>query len=134
MLVESRLPTSARLEHSDVAILAVMAEFYESVKAALGKDPWVTASKLCARKRPDLFPVRDTLVRDLLGLTAERNYQVDWQVFRELMRDGAVSNRLADCVTKATDSKGAHGPVRVDPHPLRWLDVVLWMHARHGRG
>ena len=42
-----------------------MEQLYEAIKQALSantlKNPnaWVTASKLCARKRPDLFPVRD---------------------------------------------------------------------------
>jgi Family of unknown function (DUF6308) len=45
--------------------LTAMEGLYEAVKQALSADTvknpnaWVTASKLCARKRPDLFPVRD---------------------------------------------------------------------------
>ena len=48
--------------------LSTMGELYEAVKAALApvgvraSDRWVTASKICARKRPDLFPVRDDVV------------------------------------------------------------------------
>jgi len=40
---------------------------YNRIKSTLGADPWVTTSKLCARKRPALFPVRDKPVRDLLA-------------------------------------------------------------------
>jgi hypothetical protein len=55
--------------------LSAMTELYEAVKHALSADgvrnpnPWVTASKLCARKRPGLFPVRDRQVCDYLGLS-----------------------------------------------------------------
>ena len=73
--------------------LTAMEGLYEAVKQALSADTvknpnaWVTASKICARKRPDLFPVRDKEVCNYLGLTQWRNYQVDWQIFRSLIGD-----------------------------------------------
>jgi hypothetical protein len=50
-----------------------MEAVYSPVKQALGNpevkrtNPWVTASKLCARKRPHLFPVREKVVCTLLS-------------------------------------------------------------------
>ena len=92
-------------------------------------NPWVTASKLCARKRPDLFPVRDNVVCKYLGLIEPKgNYEVDWQVFRHVIQDNAIRRRLDEIVDEAAARPG------VDVgHPnrrLRHLDVVLWMHAR----
>lgn len=69
----------------------VMGQFYELVKATLRRagvqssNPWVTASKICARKRPNLFPVRDSVVVKLLGLKG--NYPDDWPVFAALVAD-----------------------------------------------
>jgi hypothetical protein len=63
-----------RLEEIDPAAVAEpMAELYESVARCLRRagaqrsNAWVTASKICARKRPNLFPVRDNVVLDLLA-------------------------------------------------------------------
>jgi len=63
------------LADADAEDLAAVARLYEAVKASL-RDPtsrtsdrWVTASKFCARKRPRLFPVRDSVVCNILGLT-----------------------------------------------------------------
>ena len=63
------------LANAGIRALTAMQQHYEAVKQALSADTvknpnaWVTASKLCARKRPDLFPVRDKEVCDYLGLT-----------------------------------------------------------------
>jgi hypothetical protein len=61
------------LANAGIRALTAMEQLYEAVKQALSADTvknpnaWVTASKLCARKRPDLFPVRDKEVCDYLG-------------------------------------------------------------------
>ena len=95
------------------------------------KNPWVTASKLCARKRPDLFPVRDSVVCELLelsGLRQTQNYEVDWQVYRRIIQDDHVRAKLDAIVEEA----GARDGVNIG-HPnrrLRHLDVALWMHAQ----
>jgi hypothetical protein len=102
-----------------------MRQLYNRVKSTLGSDPWVTASKLYARKRPALFPVRDKLVRDLLDLTRHTNYEVDWQIFRAIMADSDITSALRDLAEKARD-----GAVHLDTYPLRWLDVFLWVDAR----
>ena len=124
------LPTESLRDVEDDG-LRDMDALYRHVKKALAKagvensNPWVTASKLCARKRPDLFPVRDNVVCALLGLLPKGNYQVDWQVFRDLVRDQEVLDAIAAAAEAATEAaEGAH--VAVDKEPLRILDAALW--------
>jgi len=88
----------------------------------------VTASKLCARKRPDLFPVRDTEVCDYLDLTPWRNYQVDWQVFRRLIGDPDVIAAI-DVMSKATVAAAAGRRLQPDQSRLRLLDAAIWTYA-----
>jgi Family of unknown function (DUF6308) len=84
-----------------------MERLYLQVKPALSrsevhdKNAWVTASKLCARKRPDLFPVRDRIVCEYLGLLKNGNYQVDWQVFRYLISQRDVRDAIDVLVDQA---------------------------------
>lgn len=75
---------------------------------------WVTAAKICARKRPRLFPVRDNMVCSLLAdgraLNAGNgwpgNFSVDIQVYAYLL---------------------------TDDEDMRVLDSVLWMRAQRLR-
>ncbi|WP_371708456.1 DUF6308 family protein [Nesterenkonia sp. NBAIMH1] len=73
-------------------------EFYDLVKDSLAKagtkasSTWVTASKVTARKRPKLFPVRDSEVCKLLGMQDLGDRENDWCVFRELMLDSEIQN------------------------------------------
>jgi len=87
---------------------------------------------LTARKRPDLFPVRDSVVCGYLGLDKGRkqNYEVDWQVFRRLLQDDGVRSQLDAVVDEAARRPGVD--VGFVNGRLRHLDVVLWMHARRG--
>lgn len=130
LLSEDRLSVDADLAVADDDTLRAMAELHKAFKLYLSpahsqaKNPWVTASKLCARKRPDLFPVRDSVVCDALGLG--RNYEVDWQVFRGLIQDANVRDRIDALVDTASREGADIG------HPnrrLRHLDVLLWMKA-----
>jgi hypothetical protein len=111
-----------------------MEVFYVRVKQALAKagvenaNPWVTASKLCARKRPDLFPVRDNVVCQLLGLLPKGSYQVDWQVYRHLVADAEVLEAI-DRATFAATLDIDSADVVLDEQPLRILDAALWMSA-----
>jgi len=109
-------------------------ELYGAVKRALSADSvknpnaWVTASKLCARKRPELFPVRDKEVCDYLGLTPSRNYQVDWQVFQSLISDPDVIAAI-DAARIATEVAAADRRLQVDQPRLRLLDSALWTYC-----
>lgn len=124
------LPTTP-LEGVDDSGLRAMEVLYRHVKQALAKsgveksNPWVTASKLCARKRPDLFPVRDNVVCQLLGLLPKGSYQVDWQVFGHLMSDADVRGAI-DAARSAALSATTGVDVVVDEQPLRILDAALW--------
>jgi hypothetical protein len=108
-----------------------MAALYETVKQALSADTvknpnaWVTASKLCARKRPDLFPLRDTEMRDYLGLTPWQNYQVDRQIFRGLIGDPDIIAAI-DLMSKAA---AAGRRLQADQSRLRLLDAAIWTYA-----
>jgi hypothetical protein len=112
-----------------------MASLHEATKQAVSPshvengNRWVTASKLCARKRPDLFPVRDSKVCALLELSGVRhNYEVDWQVYRGIIQNDEVRRRIDAVVDEASSREGVN-----IGHPnrrLRHLDVALWMHAR----
>ncbi|TRW46384.1 DUF6308 family protein [Georgenia yuyongxinii] len=111
VLASLRALPDVGLTMADADTLTAMAVFYEDVKHAL-KDPWakssdrwVTASKLCARKRPDLFPVRDRKVRDLLGLTRFADYRVDWQVFRHLAQSDEVRQATLKALRQVPDAE-----------------------------
>lgn len=116
--------------------MEAMAEFYGSVKRALSdpgvphSNPWVTASKLCARKRPGLFPVRDTNVCELLGLTGRGrprgNYEIDWLVFQELITTDTIMKAVG-AVQMSIKSLGDE--YKVDQHRLRVLDAALWTYT-----
>lgn len=117
--------------------LVAMSDFYEAVKVAVAtrraqkSDRWVIASKLCARKRPELFPVRDRVVRSLLGTAKYRNYQIDWQVFRHLIGHPTVV-QMVDAARDAAASERAFGDVNLDDCRLRVLDVALWTYRPGG--
>jgi hypothetical protein len=135
-IAESTLPALSDLRGADATTFAAMEETYLDVKSAVSKagssatNAWVTASKLCARKRPDLFPVRDRVVCEYLGILKAGGYQIDWQVFRHLMKSTEVTDRLVRLVREAETADDVH--VGQPDNLLRHLDVVLWMHARRG--
>lgn len=92
---------------------------------------WVLASKLCARKRPRLFPVRDSKVCAYLADNTElggKEGQLGWfsrdlQVFAHLIAHPKIQARLAD----VRDAMSDRHPI--DTEELRLLDAVLWMRA-----
>ncbi|WP_328325878.1 DUF6308 family protein [Kribbella sp. NBC_00382] len=79
----------------------------------------VTASKLLARKRPRLIPIYDHQVSQLVDLGKGANW---WISLREALTD-EVRDHLEQ----------AHRSAELSPMitPLRTLDVILWMRARH---
>lgn len=122
---------SCSLENTVERDFPAMEEFYDLVKSLLVKadtkssNAWVTASKITARKRPALFPVRDNVVCKLLGINRLGDRAKDWVVFRELMRDEEIRAVLSSTVSKAEAVKDER-VVRFDVEPLRQLDVALW--------
>ena len=125
-LADANLPASMNLLSAEPATFDAAERLYLAVRDALGRKPWVTASKLCARKRPLFFPVRDSVVTEgLLGLG--RSYLVDWQVYRHLVADrelmAAVEAKAARGAQLLDQTDGLRDP------PLRLLDALLWMTA-----
>ncbi|MGY1640752.1 DUF6308 family protein [Geodermatophilus sp. SYSU D00703] len=117
-----------------LAMEALWSEIYEACRDPWvpASNPWVTAAKLCARKRPRLLPVRDNIVCKGLGLfgTPQRrkgNPQVDWQVFAHLMRDHYIVDRIDELTHQV---QAAHR-VQCDSVRLRVLDVALWTWLPH---
>lgn len=108
-----------------------MSDFYQLVKSSLAKvgttrsNAWVTASKICARKRPHLFPVRDRIVVQVLGL--KNSYPDDWPVFAALMADAELADRIDELVVKADEEDTVD--VGDTSMRLKHLDVLLWMHG-----
>lgn len=134
MLAADRLPPDASLWEATPDLVAAMAELYEFLRSLVPPTRdryevnWATAAKICARKRPNLFPVRDELVCRYLRLWPSR-YQVDWQVFAWVMGHDDVRDHLARLVDRA--AAGAEVDIPAPEALLRHLDVVVWMHAPH---
>jgi hypothetical protein len=133
--VNATLPITD-LEHGDGGAAQTLQRMYElhaRFRDLLdgASSRWVTAAKLCARKRPLLFPVRDNLVCIYLGGNRPMksgdghpgDFSVDIQVYAYLMTHAAVRNALSHLRAELT-SDG----VRVD-EDLRLLDSTLWMMA-----
>lgn len=96
-----------------------------------GSNTWVFAAKLCARKRPYLFPVRDRVVCRYLAAGARLkrgqgpgNFSIDLQLFAYLMSLEDIAKQLAEL--RCALHERSYFP---DPSDLRLLDVVLWVTA-----
>lgn len=122
------------IEKAEDADLQVMYAFYKNVKAALKRhdaessNAWVTASKLVARKRPNLFPVRDRKVSRYLDLGRVETVVHEYAVFRHLMSDPEVRGRLS-ALEKYLESRKESDGLVLEDAPLRLLDVALWRAA-----
>lgn len=137
------LQALADVEHKDLLVagpddLLAMEKLYLAVRDVLSepgaksRNQWVTASKLCARKRYELFPVRDNVVCTYLGLIPSAkgqkgrgNYQIDYQVYRALIGNHRVIDQVDHLVDRLRG--GVPGrEVRLDTGRLRLLDAALW--------
>lgn len=119
------VPTNIDLPTAAPTHLDAAAELYAALKSGLGgRNKWVTASKLAARKRPALIPVRDSVVVALLGLP-NRDFRSDWLVFRHLVEDKDLVARLH--VVAATATAEHDAPDLSGVPDLRLLDALLWM-------
>lgn len=134
LLAADSIPPDACLWEVTADLLARMTELYELLRALVPPTReryqvnWATAAKLCARKRPNLFPVRDEVICRYLRLWPSR-YQIDWQVFAWVIGHDDVRDQLRRLAEQAaTVSQADLG----DPDALlRHLDVAVWMHAPH---
>lgn len=122
------------IENAEDADLHDMYAFYKVVKKTLKRhdskssNAWVTASKLVARKRPSLFPVRDRKVNGYLSLGKMETVVQEYAVYRHLMSDPDVSGRLLALEKLLVSRKESDGLVLEDSR-LRLLDVALWRAA-----
>ena len=94
----------------------------------MNSNRWVFAAKLCARKRPWLFPVRDNKVCEYLTVTGKlrrgigmSQFDNDLQLFGYLMSSEPIKSELAG-LRESLEGEG----LRLDHTDLRLLDVVLW--------
>ncbi|UFU01869.1 DUF6308 family protein [Ruania suaedae] len=123
------LPVDAALSSADGELLTKMFAFHDAVREAIGPYAWVTTSKVTARKRPNLFPVRDRVVVNVLRLGGP-DRRKDWQVFRALMQNDDVLGELARVRIDAANYAADSGiDCKFDEPELRLLDVVLWMNG-----
>lgn len=120
-----RVPADVSLADADELAMNAAASFYQTVKASLRGNKWVTASKIAARKRPALIPVRDRVVVAELELP-NKDFQGDWTLLRGLVRDAAVQEASRELAAEATSM----APSLSDLPLLRLLDTAVWMHSR----
>lgn len=123
--------------------LSAMWELQQHLRSLLASDTsqsnyWVFAAKLCARKRPKLFPVRDSVVcrylsggKELAGSVSQVQqgrlgwFSADIQVFAYLASDEELLRSLNSLANRAQARD-----IRVDDEVLRLLDVLLWTRGR----
>ena len=134
------LPPALPIAEVTPAHLVHMENLYSSIRSMLpplGKretNQWVLASKMCARKRPLLFPVRDSKVCTYLAQNKRMGskpgqlgaFTRDIQVFAYLVTHPLVLQRLEEVRTDLYDQQPGWS---FDWCDLRLLDAVLWMQA-----
>lgn len=99
---------------------------WKLIRDADGMGPVLT-SKLMARKRPELFPVYDSVIDGALGLGGTRSF---WTQYRDwLLKDDLEHGEPLIAHAKHLAEK-AEVPRHISP--LRVIDVVIWMEF-HGR-
>jgi len=134
VLQELRALPDRDLAAADPPTLEAMENFYRAMKATISStsakdpNPWVTASKLCARKRPDLFPVRDRNVCTHLGILELNDSRADWQVFRALIQDPGI-RRALDALPAQTRAVADGRLLALDHSDLRLLDAAIWTYT-----
>jgi hypothetical protein len=93
----------------------------------IGRSAWVTASKLCARKRPKLIPVLDRVVTSRLP-ASEGRY---WRTYQALLTV-TIQDELMELASIANADHGA--PDLSDLSALRVLNTLVWMaHSKAAR-
>lgn len=129
-----QVPTDVALPEADAHALQAGWDFYCACRrvlkdpAAQQSDPWVTATKLAARKRPLLIPVRDTVVRKALGCDKFRDGRIDWQVIGAIAASAEVAAAIDAALSEASTA-ASNKRIRFDTNPLRLIDAATWMHA-----
>lgn len=122
------VPDDVDLADADLDVLQRMEGLYDAVKrAAADGNAWVTAAKLCARKRPLLYPLLDAEVREYLELASYRSHRLNWEVFRRLMRDPEIVDLLEHSRSRASGYAIGRGmELQPDTIRLKLLGAALW--------
>lgn len=131
------IPANASILEFSSSLLQSMWDLYDHFRCLLAtgvtdSNHWVFAAKLCARKRPKLFPVRDGKVCQYLsGDTRPKSkanrigqFGNDIQVFNHLMGDENFVAMLSRLQRICREQR-----LHVDQNQLRFLDVLLWTKA-----
>ena len=137
------LPPTLPITELTPRVLETMWDLYDCFRSIMASAEqtsnwWVFAAKLSARKRPLLFPVRDSLVcgylsqwRPLGGRSAQLGWMSqDMQVFAYLMTSPTLRQALTDLREELSRSRVA---AHLDWSDLRLLDAVLWTAAKRER-
>ena len=131
-----RIPTAATITALSSDLLDAMAALDTELRRTpdATANRWVFAAKVGARKRPELFPLRDRLVCTYLAgshdlrRSALGPFRTDVQVFASLMSDRDVRDALAR-------HRAELGAAATGVPDLRLLDAALWLAAlAHGYG
>ena len=85
------------------------------------------AIALCARKRPDLFPLQDPGASSFLGLGTSPDQRIAWQVMRHVLGDHEVLTAI-DTLEGAVERETS-GRVTVEFSRLRLLLVTVATYA-----
>ncbi|SDN10745.1 hypothetical protein SAMN05660642_04057 [Geodermatophilus siccatus] len=142
-IVEARLrdlPPESALSATTPTLLEHMSDLYNAIRTMLprlGNRPtnqWVLSAKTCARKRPELFPVRDSKVCTYLSdnrTMGGRPGQLGWftrdiQVLAYLITHPLVQAGLGEARAALREAQPTWS---IDQSDLRLLDVVLWSEA-----
>lgn len=119
-----QIPTGVPLWEVDRRVLAGPGNaLFELIRSLDEKHDsghrWVTAHKLLARKRPELFPIRDSVVGRVVPVADGSSR---WLSMRAALQDVT----LRDAIERLRHDAGVSPRVTV----LRTLDIAIWMHGR----
>lgn len=125
-LAPSRLPIDATPAEAGPALLAAMAQLHAAVAAALdvppdsSMQPLVTA--ICARKRPELFPVLDDTLCTALALPASPDPLPSWRILHSVLLAPGIADALEELFDGA---RRADAGIDADVYPLRQMHVLV---------
>jgi hypothetical protein len=117
-LSTSRIP-GWEVDEQEIADDSPAGKLWKSLEAVSGIG-WVTAHKLCARKRPDLLPVYDRVVKAALQPRRKRF----WLPLHATLQDNH------EIIVRLEQIKLLSG-IPEEVSLLRVLDVAVWM-SSHG--
>jgi hypothetical protein len=122
-----RLPHDAALPDPPGPPVEAMLDLHDAILSALdpphevARPSHTAAAALCARKRPELFPILDPRFCAALQLPSAAFPYGCWQIVRRILREQRVSDTLANLFAA---TRAARPGVQLDVYPLRQLYVL----------